>query len=142
MNDRLIIKGERYLIDNVETNIITGATSLVLLNDLFTELETSDTSSSLSGKSGVFNTNGSVYYIGKSDFAVAFTESDWITIDSQPPLINFTLSENNTGTDRAGIIQVQDNLSDPSFIVFQPAGSNSVKFDSSIITFDNSIITF
>jgi hypothetical protein len=142
MNDRLIIKGERYLIDNVETNIITGATSLVLLNDLFTELETSDTSSSLSGKSGVFNTNGSVYYIGKTNFAVAFTESDWITIDSQPPLISFTLSENKTGTDRAGIIQVQDNLSDPSFIVFQPAGANSVKFDSSVITFDNSIISF
>ena len=142
MNDRLIIKGERYLIDNVETNITTGATSLVLLNDLFTELDASDTSSSLSGKSGVFNTNGSFYYIGKNDFAIAFTDSDWITIDSQPPLVNFTLSENKTGQDRAGLIQIQDGLSDPSFLVFQPAGSNSAKFDSNIITFDNTITTF
>lgn len=142
MNDRLIIKGERYLIDNVETNITTGATSLVLLNDLFTELDAGDTSSSLSSKSGVFNTNGSFYYTGKNDFAIAFTDSDWITIDSQPPLVSFTLSENKTGQDRAGLIQIQDGLSDPSFLVFQPAGANSAKFDSTIITFDNTITTF
>ncbi|AFM54766.1 hypothetical protein P12024L_46 [Nonlabens phage P12024L] len=142
MNDRLIIKGERYLIDNVETNITTGATSLVLLNDLFTELDASDTSSSLSSKSGVFNTNGSFYYSGKNEFAIAFTDSDWITIDSQPPLVNFTLSENKTGQDRAGLIQIQDGLSDPSFLVFQPAGANSAKFDSTTITFDNTITTF
>jgi len=141
MNDRLIIKGERYVIDNIETNIITGKTSLVLLNDLFTTLEGSETSSRISQKKGTFFDKGSFYYTGNAKVAQAFTENSFITITSQPPLVSFDLDVNKTGEDRVGVIQIQDGLSDPSFIILQ-LSENVLLFDSNIITFDNNKITF
>lgn len=35
LNDRLIIKGDRYVIDNMEVNLLIGVIKLVLLNDIF-----------------------------------------------------------------------------------------------------------
>jgi len=143
INDRLIIKGERYVIDNIDTDLITGKTKLTLLNDLFETLIKTETSSTLSEKFGVFNDAGSFYYVGGEQIAIAFTDDDFITIDSQPPLVSFTLSENATLADRVGVIQIQDGLSDPTFVVLQPFNDfRKLAFDSNQITFDNTNITF
>lgn len=144
MNERLIINGERYVIDNIETNLLTGVTKLVLLNDLFETLYQSDTTSSLNAKFGEFSESGSFYYSGKSSIVQAFTNDDFITIISgiNARLITFDLAENNTGLDRAGLIQIQDGLSDPSFVVVQKAKPIGEKWDSNMITLDSNLITF
>jgi hypothetical protein len=121
LNDRLIIKGDRYIIDNIDSDLTTGISKLVLLNDLFTSLNVGDISK-VSQKSGSFTSSGSIYYTG-AKFAQVVTDSDWINLESDNVSsgenIFFTLDNNVKEESRAGIISVIDNLSYPTIIILQ-----------------------
>jgi len=121
LNDRLIIKGDRFVIDNIDSDLTTGISKLVLLNDLFTSLNVGDISK-LSQVSGSFKSSGSVYYTG-AKFAQVVTDSDWINLESDNVSsgenIFFTLDNNVKEESRAGIISVIDNLSYPTIIILQ-----------------------
>jgi hypothetical protein len=120
LNDRLIIKGNRYVIDNLETNLLTGVTKLVLLNDIFTSLNVGDVSK-VGQKVGIYQTSGVVPYTG-AELAYVSTSADWITLTSNTVSngenITFTLEDNSSG-ERAGVIEIQDNISNPTIIVIQ-----------------------
>jgi len=121
LNDRLVFGGNRYLIDNIDTNLLTGVSKLVLLNDIFTSLRDFSTSR-LSPNSGSFVTGGDSFYIGGNNVN-ATTNQSWIAI-SNPTLssgenLQFTLQENNTGSSRVGLITVNDELSNPTLIITQ-----------------------
>lgn len=120
LNDRLIIKGNRYVIDNLETNLLTGVTKLVLLNDIFTSLNVGDVSK-VGQKVGVYQGGGVVPYTG-AELAYVSTSADWITLTSNTVSngenITFTLEDNSSG-ERAGVIEIQDNISNPTIIVIQ-----------------------
>jgi hypothetical protein len=120
LNDRLIIKGNRYVIDNLETNLLTGVTKLVLLNDIFTSLNVGDVSK-VGQKVGVYQNSGVVPYTG-AELAYVSTSADWITLTSNTVSngenITFTLEDNSSG-ERAGVIEIQDNLNNPTIIVIQ-----------------------
>lgn len=141
LRDRLLIKGQRYIIDNLDSNLITGITKLVLLNDIFSN--TINEGSYLSRDYDTFETEGSVYYSG-SEFAIVTTDSDWILLDkptvSSGELITFSLEANDTGVNRIGQIFIQDNLSNPTYLVIQNA--ETVTFDSKVIKWDNTNIKF
>ena len=56
--------------------------------------------------------------------------------------VNYTLSQNATGSTRIAQIQVIDNINNPSFTIRQIAGGlNNITMDSTSITFDNNNIT-
>lgn len=120
LNDRLIIKGNRYVVDNLETNLLTGVTKLVLLNDIFTSLSVGDVSK-VGQKVGVYQTSGVVPYTG-AELAYVSTSANWIALTSNTVSngenITFTLEDNSSG-ERAGVIEIQDNISNPTIIVIQ-----------------------
>jgi hypothetical protein len=121
LNDRLVIKGDRYLIDNIDTNLLTGVSKLVLLNDIFTSLRDFDTSR-LTPSSGSFITGGSSFYAG-GNIVQATTEAPWISITNSilnnGDNLQFTLQVNETGETRVGVITVNDGLSNPTLIITQ-----------------------
>jgi hypothetical protein len=143
LNDRLIIKGDRYIIDNIDSDLTTGISKLVLLNDLFTKLEVGDISK-LSQVSGSFKSSGSVYYTGAA-FAEVVTADSFITLASSTissgQNILFTLSDNKTGAARAGVIEVIDNLNYPTITVFQDK-TGFITFSSKTIFWNNTTLTF
>jgi hypothetical protein len=143
LNDRLIIKGDRYIIDNIDSDLTTGISKLVLLNDLFTKLEVGDISK-LSQVSGSFKSSGSVYYTGAA-FAEVVTADSFITLASSTissgQNISFTLSDNKTGAARAGVIEVIDNLNYPTITVFQDK-TGFITFSSKTIFWNNTTLTF
>jgi hypothetical protein len=143
LNDRLIIKGDRYIIDNIDSDLTTGISKLVLLNDLFTKLEVGDISK-LSQVSGSFKSSGSVYYTG-AEFAEVVTADSFITLASSTissgQNISFTLSDNKTGAARAGVIEVIDNLNYPTITVFQDK-TGFITFSSKTIFWNNTTLTF
>ena len=71
--------------------------------------------------------------------------TSWVTlnttvIDTDIKIINFDLSENETGNERTTTIQVTDGINNPIFQITQK--SKTIKFDNNIITFDSDIVTF
>lgn len=140
MNDRLIINGVRYLIDNAETNILNGKTKLTLLNDIFESLFIGEESSAVNAKFGIYTDSGAVSYTG-SPYAVVSSPQDWITPTINGGLVSFTLDANKDGSDRAGVIQIEDGLSNPTITILQPFDLR-VTWDNNNITFDNNNITF
>jgi hypothetical protein len=143
LNDRLIIKGDRFIIDNIDSDLTTGISKLVLLNDLFTKLEVGDISK-LAQSSGSFTGSGSVYYTG-SRFAEVVTDSSFITLASSTiksgENISFTLSANETGAARAGTISVIDNLSYPKITVLQNK-TGFITFANKTILWGSTTVTF
>ena len=140
MNDRLIINGVRYLIDNAETNILNGKTKLTLLNDIFESLFIGEESSAVNAKFGIYTDSGAVSYTG-SPYAVVSSPQDWITPTINGGLVTFTLDANKDGLDRAGVIQIEDGLSNPTITILQPFNL-LITWDNNNITFDNNNITF
>ena len=143
LNDRLIIKGDRYLIDNIDTNILTGVSKVVLINDIFTTLSTNDVSKIFESFITARD-RGSSYYTG-AKFAQVSTESTFINLDqefiSSEQNLSFTLDINKTGVERVGVINILDGLENPTLTVLQPS-EILITFDENIITFDNNITTF
>ena len=143
LNDRLIIKGDRFIIDNIDSDLTTGISKLVLLNDLFTKLEVGDISK-LAQTSGSFTESGSVYYTG-ARFAEVITDSSFITLASSTiksgENISFTLSANETGAARAGTISVIDNLSYPKITVLQNK-TGFITFANKSILWGSTTVTF
>ena len=143
LNDRLIIKGDRYLIDNIDTNLLNGVSKVVLLNDIFTTLSVRD-ESKLFESFITAKDRGSSYYTG-AEFAEVSTESTFINLNqlfiSSDDNLSFTLDANKTGVSRVGVIKVFDGLQNPIITVLQPS-QILITFDEDIITFDNNKTTF
>jgi hypothetical protein len=143
LNDRLIIKGDRFIIDNIDSDLTTGISKLVLLNDLFTKLEVGDISK-LAQTLGSFTESGSVYYTG-ARFAEVITDSAFITLASSNissgQNISFTLAANETGAARAGTISVIDNLSYPKITVLQNK-TGFITFANKSILWGSTTVTF
>ena len=143
LNDRLIIKGDRFIIDNIDSDLTTGISKLVLLNDLFTSLNVGDISK-LAYESGSFKESGTIYYTG-ANLAQVVTDSAFITLASSTissgQNISFTLSANETGNARAGTISVIDNLSYPKITVLQNK-TGFITFANKTILWGSTTITF
>tara|TARA_R110000744_G_scaffold82750_1_gene162570 strand:+ start:5108 stop:7414 length:2307 start_codon:yes stop_codon:yes gene_type:complete len=143
LNDRLIIKGDRYVIDNIETNLLTGLSKVVLLNDIFTSLSTGDISK-VSQTFVTAKSAGSSYYIGAKSAQVN-TESTFITLEKEfitsGENINFNLTDNNTGVERIALIQIFDGLKNPTIIVLQNK-TKFISFANKTILWGSTTVTF
>ena len=152
LNDRLIIKGKRYIINKLEANLINRKDKLELINDIYDAplasdlLNTSKFRDALQSVGSGAQTNTNIYY-GLSGKTISLVDTgdgtSWITLNTATTTdvvftVSYDVSANNSGV-RSAQIQVTDDLNNPKFTVIQ--SSNVITVDNNTITVDNNIIT-
>jgi hypothetical protein len=154
LNDRLIIKGDRYIINSISSNIVTRKDTLELINDIYDSPIGSDTLSGSYLRQSLqeFNHEAQGYsfnYVGISGSSIAKVDLGdditWFTITSSKVTtsanfeVEFTIEQNGSGFERVGAIRVNDGLNNPQFIIIQNPTITTV--DSTTITADSTLIT-
>lgn len=136
LSDRLIIKGNRYIINSISSNIVDRKDTLELINDIYDAPIRGDvlTSSFLRQTLQKFSkdeTDFDFNYIGFKDAKLQKVDlgdaTTWFEITSPDVLptgneiITFTVDENTSGSERVGAIKVRDDINSPQFIIIQEA---------------------
>jgi len=145
LNSILKIRNEYYRIDNFEQNLITGRTTLNLINAFdvqigaFTPSETSIFVDFRDQQASIFVTFLDDFTSLKIDngFGTAF-----ITVSSSGGNVFFDFTKNETGFDRDMFIKFTDNPTGKNFTVYLNQAEKVVTFDSGEITFDSDLITW
>ena len=134
LNDRLIIKDRRYIINSISSNLTDRSDTLELINDIYDAPLKSDTlnTSLFSPQNyGLFAGSAQTYdvtYIGTDNNTVSAEDlgdgTTWINILTKITVnnitvIEFSLQENSTGSFRSVGIKVTDGLNDPVFSLTQ-----------------------
>ena len=131
-NDRLVINGQRFLINTIKSNIVNRKDTLELINDIYTAPLASDTLNSslwtpdfvtLGGGANTADAN----YIGLPTATLSLVDTgdgtSWVTITgtvtSTINTITFTVDENNTGSSRSAQIKATDGINDPLLTIIQ-----------------------
>ena len=153
LNDRLIIKGKRYIINKINSNLINRKDKLELINDIYDAPLASDLlntstfrfASQTVSKSAQTNTNT---YFGLSGKTISLVDTgdgtSWITLnttvtDNVVFEVSYDVTTNSSISSRSAQIQVTDGLNNPKFTIIQSA--NALTVDNNIITVDNTNIT-
>lgn len=155
LNDRLVIRNTRYIINKLTSNIVNrdrDADDLELINDIYDAPLASDLLRSSRFRDSVvnFNKNASsgtnLYYgvvgtLTKEDvgFGTSFLTLNTTDTINGITQVNFDVSENNTGANRIVRIRCTDGINNPSFIVNQSSGT--ITADNNVATADNDITT-
>ena len=133
-NDRLVINGQRFLINTIKSNIVNRKDSLELINDIYDAPLASDSLNS-SLWSPVANTysgaavSGDSRYIGLASAVLSLVDTgygtSWCTITGSVTgvinTITFDLDANATGALRTVQIKATDGVNDPKFTITQNA---------------------
>lgn len=133
LNDRLIIKDRRYIINSISSDLVNRKDRLELINDIYDAPLKSDTlNTSLFRQSfGLYSASAANYdaiYIGTSGHTVSIVnEGDGIgfitnltkSTSGNITVIEFALSENTSGSIRSVSLQVVDGVNDPKFYITQ-----------------------
>ena len=149
LNDRLVIRDERYLINTVRSNITNRKDKLELINDIYDAPLASDSlnSSLWTPTSGTYSGNaqsGDSRYIGLATATLSLVDTgdgtSWATITgSITGVINtvtFDLLANETGASRSVQMKATDGVNDPKFTIIQePISLGALNFASG----DNSV---
>jgi hypothetical protein len=135
LNDRLVINGRRYIINNMSINLITREADLELINDIYRG-ETQDSltnkmilssyfeqfNSPASSGSFTYTTNEEVNYLKTLSVDDLGYGTDWVTPTQNGNTIDYTVAENTTGADRYAAIKLTGrNLNDTYFKIQQNA---------------------
>ncbi len=145
LNDVLFIKDRYYRINDFTVNLLTGKTSLNLLNTFETNF-------------GVFAPNQtSVYlnykvqtysvYVSNAPAVMGIVKENtgfgtsWAAIVQNGSFLEITVTENTGAINRDMFINV-DNGGTKTFQIYLNQDNKVVTFDSTITTFDSEIITF
>lgn len=153
LNDRLIIKDRRFIISKISSNLVEREDTLELINDIYDAPLASDTLNTSMFRNAIDILSGGAInydaqYIGlinqtislvDNGFGTSFITLDKSKTDAAVTNINYSLTANNTGAIRSVIIQVNDKLNEPKYVVFQEP--NVISADNNIITADTNLIT-
>jgi hypothetical protein len=135
LNDRLVINGRRYIINNMSINLITREADLELINDIYRG-ETQDSltnkmilssyfeqfNSPASSGSFTYTTNEEVNYLKTLSVEDLGDGTDWVTPTQNGNTILYDIAENTTGADRYAAIKLTGrNLNDTYFKIQQNA---------------------
>jgi hypothetical protein len=135
LSDRLIIKGTRYIINKITSNLVDRRDQLELINDIYKAPLVSDVlnTSFFRQTRQVFDKGGHAYsftYIGLSGKAInlvdlgdgtSHVKLDKNTTESDVFEIKYNLSVNSTGNELRAGIQVVDDINNPIHLVIQQA---------------------
>jgi hypothetical protein len=133
LNDRLIIKNRRYIINSITHDLVERKDKLELINDIFDAPLASDTlNTSLFTKKSVFTDFNSKTlsntYVGVDGKTVSLVDTGdgitWVTGFTKTTVgtittIEFTVLENTTEYERTMNVKVTDGLNDPEFRIYQ-----------------------
>jgi len=152
LNDRLIIRNTRYIINKITSNLTKRKDTLELINDIYNAPLASDVlNTSLFTPSflrfGSSANTGSTQYVGIENANVKKKDTGydtaWVTINSfgtgKTSTLSFSIDANNTGVDRTVILEVLDGINNPKFLIIQESGA--IKADTTLITADTNLIT-
>ena len=133
LNDRLVIRDTRFIINSINSNLVIREDELELINDIYDAPLASDL---LSGST--FVPTGQVYnsearsatakYVGLTGKTIskvstgdgtAFLTVTQSTTTTSVFTINFSITINETGSPRSVQIQVTDGVNDPKFTITQ-----------------------
>lgn len=163
LNDRLIIKNRRYIINSISSNLVKRKDTLELVNDIYdapfkgSELNTSFVFSTYSNQTVYgfypeFESNHIFYYVGLAGKTISLVDlGDGVgfvddydkTTSTDVQSIFFKLAKNNTNAYRSVGIKIEDGLKEPIFYITQKASqTGAVTMDNDFYTYDNNIITF
>ena len=158
LNDRLIIKDRRYIINSITSNLTDRKDTLELINDIYDAPLASDTlnTSLFTSPFNIYSGNAESYnarYIGLSGKAIsqedlgdgtAFINNIKKNTTGVVDNISFDLLENTTSSERTVGIKVTDGINNPIFYINQKSNAltSSITFDNTSVTFDSNIITF
>jgi hypothetical protein len=148
LNDTLEIKGNYYRIDKYSYNLLTGETTLNLINNfekligasaIATPLQPTITTSSAAGIETIQVTNLSGKTVSKIDTG---SGTSWVTLTQSGNNLSMDISANTTIIPRAMGIDLGNGSLTIDVSLFQSgiyltADNNSVTADSNIITADN-----
>lgn len=133
LNDRLIIKGKRYIINKLEANLINRKDKLELINDIYNAplasdiLTTSRFRDALQLLNSSAQSNTNVYY-GLSGKTISLVDTgdgtSWLSLNTATTTdvvfnVSYDVISNNSGVTRSAQIQVTDALNNPKFTVIQ-----------------------
>ena len=137
LNDRLIIKGTRYIINSISSNIVRRKDTLELVNDIYDAPLVTDTlNTSLFRQQSQNFDNGahsySVNYIGVSGKNIVSVDlgdgvgwADILEPSKQTQSNNFdipfTVDANASASERKMGIRVTDDINNPIFVILQDA---------------------
>lgn len=135
LNDRVIIKDRRYIINNITSNITDYAEKLELINDIYSAPLASDvmSTSTVSPTAQEYSNTAQIdsfKYVGEDGKTASKVDTgdgtSWITITNGTTSgtvsnITFTIDANGSGSDRYMQIQVTDKINDPLFTITQLA---------------------
>ena len=153
LNDRLIIKGKRYIINTIKSNLINRKDELELINDIYDAPLASDLSNTSSFRdslqllSDVSQSNTNTYY-GLSGKIVSLLDTgdgvSWLSLNTSITTdvvfnVSYDVSLNSSGLSRSAQIEVTDGLNNPKFTIRQ--SPQVITVDDNTITVDNNIIT-
>lgn len=151
LNDRLIIGNKRYIINSINTNLITQKTKLELLNDIYTAGDLIGDNFVISPSSSNLDKNGgnfsfTIYYkdvttvtevdTGDGIFATQTSNASATGTKS----VQYTVTVNNTGNVRSQVIRVNNGSENLDFTIIQ--ASEVIDWSITTKTFDNNIVTF
>ena len=133
LNDRLVIKNRRYIINSIVSNLTEREDRLELLNDIYDAPLASDVLNT-----SVFRLTQQTYnplensdtltYIGIDNQTANKVDTGdgttWVTV-TQPKSVGtvsniaFTVDANTTGADRTMQLKITDNIKNPVFTIYQ-----------------------
>jgi hypothetical protein len=138
LNDRLIIRDRRYIINSINSNLVERKDQLELINDIYDAPLASDLLSNT-----VFTPTFKVYnsaawtdttrYIGLTGKTISKVDSGdgvtWLTVTetitaSGVQTIHYSIDANISGISRSVQIQVVDGINDPKFTIIQDTSFN------------------
>ncbi len=144
LNDVLKIKEEFYRIDNFNQNLITGKTTLNLINAFdvvigaFTPSRTDIFVDFNAQQESIFVTFLDDFSFVKQDTGHG---TAFITVTSSGSNVFFDFTKNETGFERDMFIDFTDNPTGKTFTVYLNQEQKVVTVDSTIITVDSTLIT-
>ena len=145
LNDVLQVGNQFHKIDNFDTSLTTGKTTLNLVNsftDIISVFSASPSNFNVSASAQQFSssiTNGSDITITPIDVGDGL---GWLTTSLIGSNVFYDVTENGTGNDRFVQVELESKAAQKTINVSIVQNKNSVSFDSTIITFDSTTITF
>lgn len=135
LSDRLIIKGNRYIINSISSNIVDRRDTLELINDIYDAPIVSDVLNTSMFRQTLqeFNNEAHAFsftYVGLSGKTIELVDLgdgtghvklDKTTTESNVFEIGYTLSTNATGNQFRAGIRVADDINNPIHLIIQNA---------------------
>jgi hypothetical protein len=142
LNDVIKIRNEYYRIDNYNSNLLNGETSLTLINSFNNNI--ASITASRSQIIANYQEQTQSVYVNNIKVKGTTTPPDWITVNIVGNNVFLNLEENNTISDRAFTISIFEVETEKGVdvLVFQSnkpftADTNTITADTNLITADN-----